>query len=171
MSGEVHLVLLSISSDDPDDQRLDRRATLTPATYDLELGPLVGVLPMTAQDVPPDLNDYVRIVVSDLDALSTALVMNYAKQWVLKRDNPSARTAFSTGRDAPWLSDLYAHLLVGFADSPPELISNMLASLLASYIAPLADDPRFDEIYDAWETSFLETPRVDLDQDSDLDDG
>jgi hypothetical protein len=171
MSGEVHLVLLSVSSDDLDGPRLDRRATLTPATYDLELGPLMGVTPMAAPDVPADLNDFVRTVVSDLDALSTALVMNYAKQWVLKRDNPSAQTAFSAEREAPRLSDLYAHLLVGFADNPPELISNMLAALLASYITPLADDPRFGEIYDAWETSFLEAPAADPNGQRNLNDG
>ena len=156
MSGEVHVVVLSFSGPKSSARPLPhRRAVLKPAMYDLDSGPILGTRPLTEHETPCDLAEYVRTVVSDMNSLSSALVMTYAKEWITKRDTPCVDTFFSAERREPNVSDLYAHILIGLADKPRELVSNMLTALLVGNIESTAADPDFLKTYQQWEALVL----------------
>lgn len=163
MTKEVHIVMTRFSIVDPDKDPQRRQVELSPAIYDLDVGPTLGAQMLAHEESPRSLSDYVDIVGDDMVNLLTSITMEYANEWVAKRENPEASTSFSADRTEPRVSDLYVRLLVGFAGKHHELLSNMLASVLVGSITSTASDPSFADRYQQWVRS------VDCDETVGLD--
>jgi hypothetical protein len=139
VSVEVRIVLARLSDPDPDGHPQQRHVDLAPAKYDLDIGPTLGARRLTPEEISGDFADYVNPVIGDMLSLSANIVQRYAREWVTKTKNPGASTSFSADRTEPQLSDLYVRLLVDFSTQNPELLVNMLASLLADSIESTAN--------------------------------
>lgn len=150
MNTEVHVVLATLSTPDPNGHPQSRRVDLVPAIYDLapaiydlDASPMLGARQLSPGEVATDLAEYIGTVMDDMLALNTTIVYQYATQWATKTAKPTAATSFSSDRTQPQLSDLYVRLLVDFSSKHPELIANMLAALLADNICFTANAPAF----------------------------
>jgi hypothetical protein len=121
---------------------------------DLDSGPILGTrLLAVPEKAPHDLAEYLETVITDMDSLSTAFVMVYAKEWATRGKNGCTATSVNVDRGGSDLVDLYRHLLVALANKPRELLSNLLASLLVGRIESVANDSYFDAVYRQWEAS------------------